>query len=195
MKLAKKVLFVSTLLVGGVLAGCQSQPSVLTFSTPSPTATFNTNNQTALVNVATRDLRSSTEVAKYTKNGELRRLTAAPEATQMFQQVMQQNLNSKGFTVVQGAGNANVTVGVKKFFADVGQGNLRYKVSADVAVEVTVQGNKGVFTKNFAANRGYEGAFGANNDEIQKVLAQAYESVVKEIYNDNEIGNAIHQYK
>ena len=59
-----------------------------------------------------------------------------------------------------------------------------------------IKGAKGHFNKNFNATRGYEGAaLTTDNDDIKSVLSQAYQDVVKSIYNDNEIANAIHQYK
>ncbi|WGE32978.1 YajG family lipoprotein [Actinobacillus genomosp. 1] len=196
MKLSKKVLLIATTLATAVLTGCQSQSNVLNFTTPSPTATFNTNNQTAAVSVLTQDLRTSREVASYTKNGQVTRLTSSPEVGLMFQQAVQQDLNAKGFQLVQGAANANVIVNVRKFFATVEQGNLLYKVNAEVGVEIAVKGPKGNFSKNFNATRGYEGAaVTTDNDDIKKVLGQAYDDVVKAIYNDNEISNAIHQFK
>lgn len=195
MRLSKKSLLLLSGLSVAVLSGCQNPSNTISFSTPSPTAMFNTSNQTALVNVMTVDQRQSAEVSSYTQNGQLFRLNASPEVTYLFQQAMQQNLNSKGFTIVQGAGNANVTVAIRQFYAHVEQGNLRYKISANVGVEVRVQGARGQFSKNFNTQRGYEGAFGANNNEIQKVLGQAYSDAVQAIYNDNEIGNAIHQFK
>lgn len=190
-----KMLLLATVLGSALIAGCQTQSNTLTFSTPAPTAMFNTNNQTALVNVATQDLRPSRDVASYAKSGNVHRLSAVPDVAQLFQQAMQQNLNSKGFTIVQGAGNANVLVNVQKFFADVDQGNLRYKVTANVNVEVVVQGVRGNFSKNFATSRAYEGAFGADNSEIHKVLSTAYSDAIMAIYNDNEITNAIHNLK
>lgn len=195
MKLSKKTVVLATTLVATLLTACHSSSNTLTFSTPSPTAVFNTHNQTAAVNVITQDLRTSREIASYTRNGEMVRLTSVPEVTAMFQQVVQQDLNAKGFQIVQGAANANVIVNIRKFFANVDQGNLRYKIDSQVGVEVTVQGTRGSFSKNFNATRGYEGAFGADNDEIKKVLDQAYSDVVKAIYNDNEVANAIHQFK
>lgn len=195
MKLSKKTLVFTTTFAAALLAGCQSQSNILTFATPTPTAVFNTNNQTAAVNVMTQDLRTSREIASYIKNGELIRLTAVPEVAAMFQQAVQQDLNAKGFQIVQGAANANVTVNIRRFFATIEQGNLRYKADAQVGVEVTVQGPKGNFSKNFNATRGYESVFNANHDEIKKVLDQAYSDVVKAIYNDNEIAAAIHQFK
>lgn len=182
-------------LAAAVLAGCQSESNSITLTTPAPNASFDTNNQTAMVNVMTRDLRGSAEVANYTKNGELRRLNSIPDTASLFQQAMQQNLNSKGFAIVQGAGNANVLVNVKKFFANVEQGNLRYKIVADVNVEVQVAGTRGNFSKNFNTQRSYEGALGAGNSEIQKVLSQAYTDAVQAIYLDNEITSAIHRVK
>ena len=180
MKFSKKALFLATALTSAVLAGCQAQSNVLVFNTPSPTATFNTNNQTAAVSVNTRDLRTSREVSSYTKNGEVIRLTSSPEVVQLLQQAVQQDLNAKGFQLVQGAANANV---------------LRHKTNAEVNVDIVVQGAKGNFNKSFNATRGYEGALGADNKDIQKILNQAYQDVINAIYNDNEVANAIHQYK
>lgn len=195
MKISKKAFFLATALTSAVLAGCQSQSNTLVFTTPSPTATFNTNNQTAAVNVNTQDLRTSREVSSYTKNGEVIRLTSSPEVAQLFQQAVQQDLNAKGFQLVQGAANANVTVKVKRFFATVEQGNLRHKTNADINVDIAVQGAKGNFNKSFNATRGYEGVLGADNNDIRKILNQAYQDVINAIYNDNEVANAIHQYK
>ncbi|EER46809.1 putative lipoprotein [Actinobacillus minor NM305] len=196
MKFSKKMLFAMATLSAAVLTGCQSgQSNFLTFTTPSPTAVFNTNNQTAAVSVNTQDLRTSREIAAYTKNGEIIRLSSSPEVAQMFQQAVQQDLNAKGFQIVQGAANAHVTVNIKRFFATVEQGNLRHKANAEVNVEVSVQGSKGNFNKSFNATRSYEGVLGADNDSIKDVLSQAYQDVVKAIYNDNEVANAIHQYK
>ena len=111
-------------------------------------------------------------------------------------QAIPQDLNAKGFQIVQSGANANVIVNVRKFYATVEQGNILYKVNAEVNVEVAVKGAKGHFNKNFNATRGYEGAaLTTDNDDIKSVLSQAYQDVVKSIYNDNEIANAIHQYK
>lgn len=196
MKTSKKALLLISTLATAVLTGCQSQSNTLTFTTPAPTATLNTANQSATVSVLTQDQRASREVANYTKSGEVVRLTAVPEVGAMFQQAVQQDLNAKGFQLTQGAANANVIVGIRKFFATVEQGNILYKVNADVGVDVTVKGTKGTFNKSFNATRGYEGAsFNVSNEKIQSVLAQAYDDVVKAIYNDNEISNAIHQFK
>jgi Uncharacterized lipoprotein len=196
MQFNKKALLLAGLFTGALLTGCQSQSNVLNFSTPSPTATFNTQNQSASISVMTQDLRPSREVASYTKGGEITRLTAVPEVGAMFQQAVQQDLNAKGFQIVQSGANANVIVNVRKFYATVEQGNILYKVNAEVNVEVAVKGAKGHFNKNFNATRGYEGAaLTTDNDDIKSVLSQAYQDVVKSIYNDNEIANAIHQYK
>lgn len=194
MKLKKTILALS-LFGAAILTGCQTPSNTLTFTTPAPTAMFNTQNQGVLVNVMTQDLRASGEVASYTDSGNVVHLTAVPQVAQLFQQAMQQNLNSKGFTLTQGAGNANVLVKIKRFFADVDQGNLRYKISANVDVEVSVQGTSGQFNKNFSTARTYEGAFGANNKEIHKILSQAYTDAIQSIYQDNEVANAILQYK
>lgn len=196
MSFSKKSLLTLILLGAITITGCQTQSNqTITFVTPAPTSVFNTHNQNAIVNVITQDRRPSAEVSKYTSSGNVQRLTAVPEVSALFQQAMQQNLNSKGFHVVQGAGNANVIINIHKFFANVEQGNLRYKVTANIGIEIQVIGTNGQFTKNFNTTRSYEGAFGADPQNIRNILNQAYTEIIHSIYNDNEIGNAIHQYK
>lgn len=97
MKTSKKALLLISTLATAVLTGCQSQSNTLTFTTPAPTATLNTANQSAAVSVLTQDQRASREVANYTKSGEVVRLTAVPEVGAMFQQAVQQDLNAKGY--------------------------------------------------------------------------------------------------
>ena len=161
------------------IAACQSTPShTLTFTPPASNAIFNTANQAAVVNVTTRDARSQSEISSYVRDGQLFKLSASPDVTALFQQIVQQDLNSKGFRVgAPSASNTNVIVNVKDFYAKVDQGNLRYKIS-----------------KNIGSTRTTEGAFNANNDEIQNVLTATFNEVVKAIYADQEISSAIRQY-
>ena len=178
------------------IAACQSTPShTLTFTPPASNAIFNTANQAAVVNVATRDARSQSEISSYVRDGQLFKLSASPDVTALFQQIVQQDLNSKGFRVgAPSASNTNVIVSVKDFYAKVDQGNLRYKIDAKIQVEINVQGAKGNFSKNIGSTRTTEGAFNANNDEIQNVLTATFNEVVKAIYADQEISSAIRQY-
>ena len=176
------------------LAGCQAQSNTLTFTPQSPTASMNIN-QSAVVTVNTRDSRPQQEIATYTKSGELIKLNASPSVTQLFQQVMQQNLVSKGFRIGQ-ANNANagVTVEVKEFNTHVDQGNLRYTLNSKIQAVVYVQGPRGQYNKTFNATRSQSGAFNAGNDEIQKVLGETFKDIVNNIYQDQEVTNAINQY-
>ena len=152
-------------------------------------------NQSAVVTVNTRDSRPQQEIATYTKSGELIKLNASPSVTQLFQQVMQQNLVSKGFRIWQ-ANNANagVTVEVKEFNTHVDQGNLRYTLNSKIQAVVYVQGPRGQYNKTFNATRSQSGAFNASNDEIQKVLGETFKDIVNNIYQDQEVTNAINQY-
>ena len=178
------------------IAACQSTPShTLTFTPPASNAIFNTANQSAVVNVTTRDARSQSEISSYVRDGQLFKLSASPDVTALFQQIVQQDLNSKGFRVgAPSASNTNLIVNVKEFYAKVDQCNLRYKIDAKIQVEINVQGAKGNFSKNIGSTRTTEGAFNANNDEIQNVLTATFNEVVKAIYADQEISSAIRQY-
>lgn len=177
-----------------LIAGCQTQSNTLTFTPPAPTASMNVN-QSAVVYVTTKDSRAQQEIASYVKNGELVKLNASPTITQTFQQVMQQNLVSKGFRIGQANNsNAGLTVEIKDFSTNVEQGNLRYNLTSKIQINVYVQGARGSYNKAFNATRSQSGAFNAGNDEIQKVMGETFRDIVNNIYQDQEVSMAINQY-
>ena len=152
MKVTNKIKALSAMTLAAAtlfLAGCQAQSNTLTFTPQSPTASMNIN-QSAVVTVNTRDSRPQQEIATYTKSGELIKLNASPSVTQLFQQVMQQNLISKGFRIGQSNGsNAWVTVDVREFATQVEQGNLRYKLNTKFKQLFMFKGAKGSYNKAF----------------------------------------------
>ncbi|WP_424405219.1 YajG family lipoprotein [Pasteurella sp. PK-2025] len=187
-----KYLSLGALIASAILfTACQSQPSTLTFTPPAPTANMAVH-QSAVVFVNVRDNRPQQDIASYVADGRLVKLNASPNLTQLFQQVQQQDLVSKGFRIgsAQNA-NAAVTLDINQFYAKVEQGNLRYNLDSQVQVTVHVQSAKGQFSKNIRANRTYSGAFSAKNPEIQKVLGETFNEVVQAIYQDQEVANAI----
>lgn len=191
-KFSLAALVVSSML----LTACATQSNTLVFNPQAPTVTtsFNTNNQRAIVSVITKDGRMQPEVSSFVKDGQIQKLQAQPSVEQLFQQVMLQNLNAKGFRLATNGANTQVLVTVKDFFVKVSQGNLRYEINSKIQLEVYVQGAQGNFTKNLGATRSQQGAFNANNDEIKKVLDQNLSDVINAIYQDQEIANAINQY-
>lgn len=178
-----------------LLTACQSVPNnSLTFSYPQSNAVFSTLNQNVLINVVAQDLRLQNEVAQYSEKGQLIRLYAQPQLDQLFQQLMQQHLNAQGFRLINASqSNVQVTVNLQKFYADVQQGNLRYNIDSQIALDIYVNSAKGQFTKHFATTRSQEGAFSANNDEIHKVLSQTLNDIVQKIYQDQDVNQAIIQ--
>lgn len=195
MKFNVKTLAISSILLSGVLlTGCQSEPNTLSFTPATPQATMNVN-QSAVVFVSTRDMRQAPEISSYVADGKVVKLSATPSVTELFQQVEQQNLISKGFRIgMANNSNAAVTVDVQEFIAKVNQGNLRYDIDSKIQLAIHVQGRRGQFTKNINATRSHSGAFSARNAEIQKVLGETFNEVVQSIYKDQEITNAINQY-
>ncbi len=195
MKFNVKTLAIGSILLSGVLlTGCQSEPNTLSFTPATPQATINVN-QSAVVFVSTRDMRQAPEISSYVADGKVVKLSASPSVTELFQQVEQQNLISKGFRIgMANNSNAAVTVDVQEFIAKVNQGNLRYDIDSKIQLAIHVQGRRGQFTKNINATRSHSGAFSARNAEIQKVLGETFNEMVQSIYKDQEITNAINQY-
>lgn len=195
MKFNDKTLAIGSILLSGMfLTGCQSEPNTLSFTPATPQATMNVN-QSAVVFVSIRDMRQAPEISSYVADGKVVKLSASPSVTELFQQVEQQNLISKGFRIgMANNSNAAVTVDVQEFIAKVNQGNLRYDIDSKIQFAIHVQGRRGQFTKNINATRSHSGAFSARNAEIQKVLGETFNEVVQSIYKDQEITNAINQY-
>lgn len=195
MKFNVKTLAIGSILLSGMfLTGCQSEPNTLSFTPATPQATMNVN-QSAVVFVSTRDMRQAPEISSYVADGKVVKLSASPSVTELFQQVEQQNLISKGFRIgMANNSNAAVTVDVQEFIAKVNQGNLRYDIDSKIQLAIHVQGRRGQFTKNINVTRSHSGAFSARNAEIQKVLGETFNEVVQSIYKDQEITNAINQY-
>lgn len=195
MKFNVKTLAIGSILLSGVLlTGCQSEPNTLSFTPATPQATMNVN-QSAVIFVSTRDMRQAPEISSYVADGKVVKLSASPSVTELFQQVEQQNLISKGFRIgMANNSNAAVTVDVQEFIAKVNQGNLRYDIDSKIQLAIHVQGRRGQFTKNINATRSHSGTFSARNAEIQKVLGETFNEVVQSIYKDQEITNAINQY-
>ena len=190
----KTLILGSILLSNALLSGCQSESNTLRFTPAAPQASMNVN-QSAVVYVTTRDMRQAPEISSYVADGKLVKLSATPSVTELFQQVAQQDLVSKGFRIgMANNSNAAVTVDVQEFFAKVNQGNLRYDIDSNIQLAIHVQGMKGQFSKNINATRNYSGAFSARNAEIQKVLGETLNEVVQSIYKDQEITQAITQY-
>ncbi|MDG6894946.1 YajG family lipoprotein [Volucribacter amazonae] len=191
--LALTALFIASL----GLSACQNQTSTTLYFTPiAPNVQFNIANQAqATLNIVARDLRPQPEVASYVEQEKVIKLTSSPSVTQLFQQILQQDLNSKGFRITPPAqSNTNVIVNVKEFYANVEQGNLRYKITSKIQLEIQIQGAKGQFNKTMTASRTQEGVFSAKNNEIQNVLTATLNEITQNIYQDQEISQAIQQY-
>lgn len=190
----KTLILGSVLLSSALLSGCQSESNTLRFTPAAPQASMNVN-QSAVVYVTTRDMRQAPEISSYVADGKLVKLSAMPSVAELFQQVEQQNLISKGFRIgTANNANAAVTVNVQEFFAKVNQGNLRYDIDSKIQLAIHVQGAKGQFTKNIGTTRSHSGAFSAKNAEIQKVLGETFNDIVQSIYKDQEVTQAINQY-
>ena len=177
-----------------LLSACQSpQSTSLTFNAPAPNPTMQVQN--AVVYVTARDSRGQAEVASYTSNGQLIKLSANPALTDLFQKIEQQDLISKGFRIgMANNSNAGVTVDIKTFHANVQQGDLKYNIDSKIQLTVHVQGARGQFSKNFEASNSQEGAFNAKTVEIQKVMDKTFLDVVNAIYRDQEVATAVNYY-
>ncbi|QLB13724.1 putative lipoprotein [Bisgaardia hudsonensis] len=177
--------------------GCYNQPSsTINFTPTSPTLKSQIINQKAILNVIINDLRSSAEIAKYTKETNIIKLSANPAVDILFNQIIKEDLNAKGFQITNNPtlANINIIANITDFYANIGQGNLRHNIKSKIQLEIKAQSSKGEFTKQFMSTNTKEGILTANNEDIQKILSQTLLDITQSINNDQSISNAINKY-
>lgn len=142
------------------------------------------------VSINGADQRQDQALAKVNRDNQLVTLTASRDLRFLLQEVLEKQMAARGYMIGPN-GAANLQIIVNQLFADVSEGNLRYKIStkADIAIIATAaNGNK--MTKNYLASYNVEGALQASNDKI----ANAVNNVLTDTIADMSQDTAIHQF-
>lgn len=178
-----------------LLVGCSSvNTSNLKLYIPSPQNLFNANNQQFSIDVTIQDARANKEIYSIVDNGVVNKIFVEPNVNELFSQVMARYLNALGYRL-ENHGSKNLTVKVKKFQTDIGQGNLRYQMNfvIDVDVAVTDKETNRTFAKNFTVKHKIEGLFNAPTSEISKNLQKLFNELSAKIFADEDIKQALNQ--
>ena len=180
----KKILFPLVALF--MLAGCAKPPTTIEVS---PTITLPQQDPSLMgvtVSINGADQRTDQALAKVTRDNQIVTLTASRDLRFLLQEVLEKQMTARGYMVGPN-GPVNLQIIVSQLYADVSQGNVRYK--ADIAIIATAQnGNK--MTKNYRASYNVEGAFQASN----KNIADAVNSVLTDTIADMSQDTSIHEF-
>ncbi len=173
-----------------MLAGCATPPTTLDVAPKITLPQQDPSLMGVTVSINGADQRQDQALAKVNRDNQLVTLTASRDLRFLLQEVLEKQMAARGYMIGPN-GAANLQIIVNQLFADVSEGNLRYKIStkADIAIIATAaNGNK--MTKNYRASYNVEGALQASNDKI----ANAVNSVLTDTIADMSQDTAIHQF-
>ena len=173
-----------------MLAGCATPPTTLDVAPKITLPQQDPSLMGVTVSINGADQRQDQALAKVNRDNQLVTLTASRDLRFLLQEVLEKQMAARGYMIGPN-GAANLQIIVNQLFADVSEGNLRYKIStkADIAIIATAaNGNK--MTKNYRASYNVEGALQASNDKI----ANAVNNVLTDTIADMSQDTAIHQF-
>jgi len=184
----KKLLF--PLVAMFMLAGCATPPTTIDVAPKITLPQQDPSLMGVTVSINGADQRQDQALAKVTRDNQLVTLTASRDLRFLLQEVLEKQMSARGYMIGPN-GAANLQIIVNQLFADVSEGNLRYKIAtkADIAIIATAaNGNK--MTKNYRASYSVEGALQASNDKI----ANTVNSVLADTIADMSQDTTIHQF-
>jgi uncharacterized lipoprotein len=173
-----------------MLAGCATPPTTIDVAPKITLPQQDPSLMGVTVSINGADQRQDQALAKVNRDNQLVTLTASRDLRFLLQEVLEKQMSARGYMIGPN-GAANLQIIVNQLYADVSEGNLRYKIStkADIAIIATAaNGNK--MTKNYRASYNVEGALQATNSKI----ANAVNNVLTDTIADMSQDTAIHQF-
>ena len=173
-----------------MLAGCATPPTTIDVAPKMTLPQQDPSLMGVTVSINGADQRQDQALAKVNRDNQLVTLTASRDLRFLLQEVLEKQMSARGYMIGPN-GAANLQIIVNQLYADVSEGNLRYKIStkADIAIIATAaNGNK--MTKNYRASYNVEGALQATNSKI----ANAVNNVLTDTIADMSQDTAIHQF-
>lgn len=139
------------------------------------------------------DQRPDHALARINRDNQLVTLTASRDLRFLLQEVLEKQMTARGYMVGPN-GAVDLQIIVNKLYADVSQGNLRYKIatSADVSIIATAKnGNK--MTRTYRSNYSVEGALQASNKNIANAVNSVLSDTISDMSQDTSINEFIKQ--
>ncbi len=184
----KKLFF--PLMVMFVLAGCATPPSTIDVAPKITLPSQDPSLMGITISINGADQRPDQALARINRDNQLVTLTASRDLRFLLQEVLEKQMTARGYMIGPN-GAVDLQIIVNKLYADVSQGNLRYKIatSADVSIIATAKnGNK--MTRTYRSSYSVEGALQASN----KNIANAVNSVLSDTISDMAQDTSIHEF-
>ncbi len=176
-----------------MLAGCASQSNTLEVSPQIALPQQDPSLMGITISINGADQRADQALAKINRNNQLVTLTASRDLRFLLQEVLEKQMTARGYMIGPN-GPVDLQIIVNNLFADVSQGNVRYKIStkADITITATAKnGNK--MNKQYRSNYSVEGAFQASNADITNAVNTTLTDTIAEMAQDTSVHDFIKQ--
>ncbi|MBV4413787.1 lipoprotein [Enterobacteriaceae bacterium YMB-R22] len=176
-----------------MLAGCASQSSTLEVSPKITLPQQDPSLMGVTISINGADRRADQALAKINRNNQLVALTPSRDLRYLLQEVLEKQMTARGYMIGPG-GPVDLQIIVNQLFADVSQGNVRYKIAtkADITIAATAKnGNK--INKQYRSSYTVEGAFQASNQDIANSVNTTLTDTIAEMAKDTSIHDFIKQ--
>lgn len=184
----KKILLL--LIAASMLTACASTNPTVNLAPAIALPTHNGKPGVA-IGITSADRRDSPALASVNRNGQLISLNASRDPRFLLQEALEKQMIARGYRI-EPDGAVNIQIIIDKLYADISQGDLRYRIttSANISVVTTARNGK-IFTQNYHARYTADGAFQATNKNIANTLNITLSNIITDMANDGSVNNFI----
>ncbi len=172
-----------------LLAACAApQPEQINFA---PSATLANSNLVSgsSVNLTSKDVRAAQYVALVDSGrSNIEPLHPKQNVRITVENALAQQLKSQGFNLTVNSENA-IVVEVQEALVNVKHTVMQNEMDGKVTIQITAETPEGKLVKTFNGTAKRTGSLSASNEEIETVLNDVTNLVLKEIANDQELSN------
>lgn len=185
----KKILLSLIALVA--LVGCASTSSILNINPGIALPARHNGIANVTLSITGADKRADPALAKVGRGNQLVSLMASRDLRFLLQEALEKQMTARGYTIAANSG-MEMQVVIDQLYADVLQGDVRYKINTHARVSIIVNARNGnKFTQNYQARYSVDGAFQATNSNIAKTINIALTNIMTDMANDNRINDFI----
>ncbi len=172
-----------------LLAACSApQPQQVNFA-PTPVLSKSDIVKNSSFTIASKDVRSAQYVALVdTSRSNIEPVHARQNVRIALENALAQQFGSQGFTITVNSENT-LTLEIQEALVTVTHSIMENEMNGKVVLQLTAETPKGRMVKSYTGTAKRTGMLSASNEDIEKILNDVVNLVLKEISNDSELQN------
>ncbi|NNN68105.1 YajG family lipoprotein [Vibrio sp. 3-2(1)] len=188
----KKLVLAASIALLTACAAPQQQQQQINFM-PTATTSKNTVVNNKAFTLVSKDVRSAQYVALVDSGrSNIEPIHAKQNVRIAVENALAEQFSSQGYRLTVNSEN-NVTVEIAEALVTVKHSVMSNEMDGSVTLEITAETPKGKLVKTFNGTAKRSGTLSASNDEIEMVLNDVMNLVLKEIANDSELNGYLQE--